>query len=169
MGCFSWAEARSIYQSVSSSCPFSTTLWFLRWLSSSELEACVKGYENATFQSCSSVAEGNIKFQLFTQRVVEMFTTSDPFCGVGALMPRQKEEPSESISVAQPTTPVQVAAVHLQPSVQPQVAESSKAASKRRAIDPSLTPFSDKPKVARPGDGWYVVHTGFLPGVYFGV
>ena len=142
---------------------------------STELEGCVKGYENAIFQSCSSVSEGNIKFQLFTQRVVEMFANSDPFSGVESLMPRQKEERREATPAPQLTAPVQVTPTNSLSSLPPQVAESSRAASKRRAVDPPLNPPQNanvtplqKSKVTRPGEGWYVVHTGVLPGVYYG-
>lgn len=138
----------------------------LRRFSSTELEGCVRGYENAIFQSCASVAEGNIKFQIFIQRVVEMFKVPDLFSGVDTLMLQRQEGGGGTTSISQPTIPVQVVLTHSQHSTP--VAESSKAASKRRAVDPPPSPPPQKSKLVRPGDGWYVVHTGVLPGVYYG-
>lgn len=98
-----------------------------------------------------------------------MFAVPDPFLGVDALVQRQREEARNETPAAQPTVTVQVTQIRSQPSPPPQVAESSKSASKRKAVDPPLTASPQKSKMIRPGDGWYVVHTGVLPGVYYGV
>ncbi|KAF9777749.1 hypothetical protein BJ322DRAFT_1114794 [Thelephora terrestris] len=84
----------------------------------SELEACVRGYENAIFRSCSSVAEGKIKFQLFAEQVNQIPSVPDPFAGVEALMPQRAEEIREtalsqkSSATVQSIAPVPTAPVH---------------------------------------------------------
>ena len=93
-----------------------------------------------------------------------MFNVHDPFSGVDAIMPPSNGGARKVNPVAQPATPVQGTSTRPQHFSPSQVAQSSKAAGKRRAASPS-----QKSKIARPGDGWYVVHTGVLPGVYYGV
>jgi len=133
-----------------------------------ELEASVKGNNEAVFRPCSSVADGKIKFQLFAERVAMMFTDLDPVSSVGVSMFRQPEKsvnPRGKVLATQSVAPVPVAPTHLAP----QVAESSKAASKHPASGPSLILPGRKPKASRPGDGWYVAHNAALPGAYYGV
>ncbi|KAF9782643.1 hypothetical protein BJ322DRAFT_1110520 [Thelephora terrestris] len=136
----------------------------------SELEASVKGYDGAVFRACSSVSEGKIKFEIFSGRVHQMFNVSDPFAGVEALMPQLAEDACETTPGAQSITPAPVTPVRSPLPCPSQLVESSRAASKRKAVDspPALIP-QDSYKGSRPGDGWYVVHTGVLPGVYYGV
>jgi len=140
-------------------------------LPSSELEACVKGYEGSIFQSCSSVAEGKIKFQIFVERVAQMFAGPDMFAGVEGLMSQQLEE--GDLRGTTPATrliaPVPVVPIHSLPAPTPLVAESSRSASKRNASGSLPAPLSQRLKVTRPGDGWYVAHNAALPGVYYGV
>lgn len=98
-----------------------------------------------------------------------MFSVPDPFSGVEALMPQLAENVLEVTPAAQPIASVQVTPSRSSSPRPPQVAESSKAASKRKAVEPSPTLTPQRHEGHRPGDGWYVVHTGVLPGVYYGV
>ena len=145
------------------------TFGFLTQLSRSELEACVKGHVNAVFRSCSSLTDANIKFQLFTQRVVDMFAGPgpDPFSDANALAPTPargelQETPTVRSAIPTPIVPKYLRYV-------PQVAESSKSALKQRADSGSslVSPMRCL-KIPLPGDGWYLVYNGVLPGVYCG-
>lgn len=97
-----------------------------------------------------------------------MFADTNLFSGVGALIPKPTEEAPKVPPTTQLPAPIQVTPVRNPSPLPPQVAESSKAASKRRAVDPLLAPTSQTPLVPRPGEGWYVVHAGAVPGVYYG-
>jgi hypothetical protein len=143
---------------------------FDRLLSSSELEACVKNFDSPVFRSCSSVAEGKIKFELFTEKIAQMFSGPDPFSGVAGLLLRKLEEgsPHKVVPAVQSITPVPVVPKHSPSPRSPQVAESSNSASKRRASG-SLLGSLQKARASRPGDGWYVAHNAVIPGVYYGV
>ena len=55
---------------------------------STELECSVKSYNDAIFRTCSSIAQGNIKFQLFIERVAQMFTGPDLFPDPDSLIPQ---------------------------------------------------------------------------------
>lgn len=97
-----------------------------------------------------------------------MFADGDPFGGVRDLMPALVEDAHETTPVAPSNSPVHASVTTASPpSSQP--AESSRAASKRKAVDPLPAPSSQSVTLSRPGDGWYIVHTGVLPGVYYGV
>ena len=135
-------------------------------LSSTEIECSVKGYDGAVFQSCSSPAEGNIKFRLFAERVGQMFAGSDPFSGITGMMSRPE---GCHEATPQPVSSVPSIPKRSELLLTPKVAESSKAASKYKPSGSShVSPLQD-PKVCRPGDGWYVVHNAVLPGVYYGM
>ena len=98
-----------------------------------------------------------------------MFSGPDPFAGVESLLPHKSEGGSRrTVPVVQHITPVPAALKCPLSSPAPQVAESSKTASKRNTSGSSLTP-SRRSKVPRPGDGWYVAHKAAVPGVYYGV
>ena len=137
---------------------------------STELECSVKGYDNAVFYTCSSTIQGNIKFQLFTERVARMFTGSDPF-PVPDCTTRQPERGNvhQTMPPVQPTTSVVVVEKPPRLPLVPQVAESSSSASKRSASGSSLVLPSRRYKVSRHNDGWYVVYNAVLPGVCYGV
>ena len=135
--------------------------------SRTELECSVKGYTGAIFQSCSSLADANIRFQLFSQRVAQMFTGLDPFSGVANFVPPPVGgNDLQEIPAVQATTPTQIASHNLPPA--PQVAASPKSAIKRNDPGPSLVLPACRLKNPQPGDGWYIVYKGVLPGVYYG-
>ena len=148
----------------------SHTFGSLTRLSRSELEACVKGYNNAVFRCCPSLTDANIKFQLFIQRVADMFAGPgpDPFSDVNALAAtpargRLQETPTVRSATLTPIVPKHFRHV-------PQVAESSKSALKQRADSgSSLASPMRRLKIPPPGDGWYLVYNGVLPGVYCGL
>ena len=76
-------------------------------LLSTELECSVKGYPNAIFQSCSLATEANIKFHLFTQRIVQMFAGPDPFSSADVLMLKQEEIDYQQLeALAIPPSPI---------------------------------------------------------------
>lgn len=101
-----------------------------------ELECSVKGYTSAIFQHCSLPIEGNIKFQLFTQRVAQMFAGPDPFSGVDALVPLPTGGKGlEEIPATQSSAPTSVFPNYIWPALQ--VADSSKSTSNRDNPRPS--------------------------------
>lgn len=99
-----------------------------------------------------------------------MFTGPDPFASVDDLMPQQLEG-VENLRGKLPGIRRVVRTPTTQNHLAPQVAESSKAASKRNAnaSSSSLIAPLEKSKVTRPGDGWYVAYDAVSPGVYYGV
>jgi cell division septation protein DedD len=149
----------------------------LRHVSSTDLEASVRGFHNATFQSCFSATEGKVLFQLFTEEVVQMLNSSEFFNSVRALTPQERMEVIKETLAAQPITsskddptptpPSPAVVLTPTPPSSQQAAESSRAASKRKAVDPPPVPHETK--TSRPGDGWYVVQVGVVPGVYYGM
>ena len=101
-----------------------------------KLECSVKGYTGAIFQHCSSPIEGNIKFQLFTQRVTQMFAGPDLFSGVDALVPPPTGGKGlEEIPATQSSAPTSVFHNYIWPALQ--VADLSKSTSKRNNPRPS--------------------------------
>lgn len=139
-------------------------------IASTELECSVKGYEAAIFRSCSSVTTGNITFQLFGQRLTQMFAGPNPFPTLDGSVPQPErvDDSHETMPPAQPTTSVPAIQKRSQPLSIPQVSEPSSSASKRNASGSSLSQSLRKYKVSRPGDGWYVAYNAVLPGVCYG-
>lgn len=131
--------------------------------SSTELELSVKGHAHAVFRSCSSISEGQVKYQHFAKQVAEMFAGPDPFPRTGSLTlrPREATPVIQAIVPPLPTrdTPLPLAS---------QSAGPSGLGSKRNASD-SFTPPVRSSKTPRPSDGWFVAHHAVLPGVYYGV
>lgn len=172
MGGLSRAQTWSLFQNVSTfrlvCLVFAMT--DVIFLLSTELECSVKGYPNAVFRSCSSATEANIKFHLFTERIVQMFDGPDPFSGVDALTLKEEE-----VNYQQPAAPdIQSSPTLAFPklSLTPQVTESwntplddvagpSKLASNRDGARSSCS-FD----VPRRANGWYVAYHAVLPGVY---
>lgn len=135
--------------------------------SRTKLECSVKGYTGVIFQSCSSLADANIRFQLFSQQVAQMFTGLDLFSGVANLVPLPVGgNDLQEILAVQATTPTQIASHNLPPA--PRVAVSLKSAIKCNDPRPSLVLPARRLKNPQPGDGWYVMYKGVLLGVYYG-
>ncbi|KAF9787403.1 hypothetical protein BJ322DRAFT_1107468 [Thelephora terrestris] len=141
-----------------------------------ELECSVKGYAGAIFRSCSSISEGKIKLQLFSERISLLFAGPDPFSGVEDLMPRREEFDNQRVieTAAKSMTPV-LAMPNL--SLAPGPANPSHAAPNRVGVLPKSTSdevaesskSASSRKGPRPGEGWYVAYHAVLPGIYFGV
>lgn len=122
----------------------------------SDLEACIKDYTDAIFQPCDSIADGQTKLLIFSRKIAEMFAAGDLFSDVESL-PHRARKACGRTPVPQP------------PSLLPSpVAESSRAAGKRRAVDTLERSPQRQSRLSCPGDGWYVVHKAALPGVYYG-
>ena len=135
--------------------------------SRAELKCSVKGYTGAIFQSCSSLTDANIRFQLFSQQVAQMFTSLDPFSSVANLVPPPVGgNDLQEIPAVQATTPTQIASHNLPPA--PQVAVSPKSAIKCNDPGPSLVLPAHRLKNPQPGDRWYIMYKGILLGVYYG-
>lgn len=170
LGCFPRPETGSYRESVSTFTPQrSVSLLFLTRFPRSELEASVKGYTNSIFRSCSSPADGNIKFQLFTQRVVEMFAgpDPDPFSSANARIPLPAQSGSQEVPTIRSATLAPIISQYLRPA--PQVAESSKSALKRADSGSTLVSPMRRLRIPPSGDGWYVASDAVLPGVYCGL
>jgi hypothetical protein len=99
-----------------------------------------------------------------------MFADSDPFPGVDALTPPSPggNNRQRIRAAAQSTTPTPIAPSRLRSVLQPEVAESSKSGLKRADTESSLLLPMRRLQIPRTGDGWYVVHSAALPGVYCG-
>lgn len=97
-----------------------------------------------------------------------MLAGPDPFPGVDALIPPSPggNDRQRIRAAAQSTTPTPIAPSRLR-SV-PQVAETSKSGLKRADTESSLLLPMRRLQIPRTGDGWYVVHSAALPGVYCG-
>ena len=135
--------------------------------SRTELKFSVKGYTGVIFQSCSSLTDANIRFQLFSQQVAQMFTGLDPFSSVANLVPPLVGgNDLQEIPAIQATTPTQIASHSLLPA--PQVVVSLKLAIKCNNPGPSLVLPTCHLKNPQPGDRWYIVYKGVLLGVYYG-
>ena len=147
-------------------------------LSRTELECSVKGYDGALFRSCSSVAEGKIKFRLFTERVSRMFSNGDPFANVDGLV--KQEDTEGEPPAAQNIAPVPVDR-KLRP--RPRVPEPSQVSEPSQTPEPSSATAdnfarpSPAPGCDRAGrasgsgslhrtEGYYVAFRAVLPGVY---
>lgn len=142
--------------------------------SSTELEGSVKGYSGAIFRSCSSTTEGKIKFQLFSERVAQMFKATDPFSDVDSLTLGQggTDGKQRVISAVKPTTPVLVLPklpLALPATKSWNTGSDGVAESSKMALNRDGARSSRRSKTPHHVDGWYVAHCAILPGVYYGV
>jgi hypothetical protein len=93
-----------------------------------------------------------------------MFAGPDPFPQVVELMSQSQDSHETRPTVR----PVAGTSNRSKSPFTSQVAGSSKTASKRKLSSPSHASLTQKFKISRPGDGWYVAHNAVLPGVYYG-
>ena len=143
---------------------------FLMQFSRIELDGAVKNYKGALFRSCSSVAEGNTKLQLFIQHITEWFDDVDPFSGTCALTTQSipsargsglQEEPlvrsatpTQNSQQRYPRTPRVIGSAHSYADFGSSLASSV------------CTCHLSAP---HPSEGWYVVYRAAVPGIYRGL
>ncbi|KAF9789421.1 hypothetical protein BJ322DRAFT_1105268 [Thelephora terrestris] len=141
-----------------------------------EIEGSIKNYTGALYQSCSSITEGKIRLQLFAQRAAHMFCGRDPFSSVADLMSLSDDGDGNSDDDGNGEQEIGMAARSCTPvlvmptiSLAPEPANPSGPASNDIAESSKSTSDPKGAGSSHPGEGWYVVYHGALPGVCFGV